>query len=258
MVKRKGLPEWSELVLVTVERITPYAAWCKLIEYPEVNEGMIHVSEVAGKWIHDIRDFVKIKKQYVAKVIKIDYQKNSVNLSLKRVTPVDEREKMNTFRIEKRAEKMLEQAAKELGKNVGQVYEEIGFLLQEKFGEISVAFEESRKSKDELTKKGVPEEWAEVIAKIAEASFQEKETEIKAELELKSYAKDGVEKIKEVLSNLAKNTGAVVKYISAPKYRIEVKGKEPKILEKKLVQELEAAVKQIEKFDGEGKYKLLK
>jgi len=38
MPKRKGLPEWGELVLCTVERITPYAAWCKLEEYPEIDE----------------------------------------------------------------------------------------------------------------------------------------------------------------------------------------------------------------------------
>lgn len=258
MVRRKGLPKWSELVLVTVERITPYAAWCKLVEYPEVNEGMIHVSEVAGRWIHDIRDFVKIKKQYVAKVIKIDYQRNSVNLSLKRVTKPDEREKMNAFKREQRAEKMLEQAAKELGKTLDQAYEEVGFLLQEKFGELSTAFEEARKSKEELTKKEIPKEWTEAIAKIAEVSFREKEVEIKADLELKSYAKDGVKRIKQILSDLVKRTGATVNYISAPRYRVEIRGKDPKTLEKKLVRELEAAIEQIEKFEGEGSYKLLK
>ncbi|MEM7821706.1 MAG: S1 RNA-binding domain-containing protein, partial [Candidatus Aenigmatarchaeota archaeon] len=107
MVRKRGLPKWSELVLVTVEKLSPYAAWCKLIEYPGV-EGMIHVSEVAGKWVHDIRDFIKINKQYVAKVIKVDYQKNFVNLSLKRVSKQDEKEKMNFFRKEQRAEKLLE------------------------------------------------------------------------------------------------------------------------------------------------------
>jgi translation initiation factor 2 subunit 1 len=258
MVRKKGLPKWSELVLVTVEKLTPYAAWCKLVEYPEVNEGMIHVSEVAGKWVHDIRDFVKVKKQYVAKVIKIDYQKNTVNLSLKRVSKLDEKEKMNEFRREQRAEKLLEMTAKELGKTLDQAYEEVGFLLQEKFGGLSIAFEEARKSKEKLIEIGISQEWAEAIAKMAEESIQEKEFEIKAELELKSFAEDGIEKIKELLSEIEKKTGGKVKYISAPKYRVEVKGKEPKALEKKLVQELEAACEKIKKFDGEGKFKLLK
>jgi len=255
MVKRKGLPEWGELVICTVERVTPYAAWCSLNEYPGL-EGMVHVSEVAGKWVHDIRDFAKIKKQYVAKVVRIDYQKNHINLSFKRVTRFDEKEKMNAFRREQRAEKILEQAAKELGKTLDQAYEEVGYLMQEKFGELFVAFEEAHQNKEVLAKKGVPAEWAEVLLKNIEKGFQEKEIVIKADLELKSLASDGVEQIKKILAELEKNTGATVKYISAPKYRIELATKDPKNAEKKIIAGLEEAVKQIK--DGEGSYKLIK
>jgi translation initiation factor 2 subunit 1 len=256
MPKRKGLPEWGELVVCVVKRITPYAAWCSLEEYPAV-EGMIHVSEVSGKWVHDIREFVKLNRQYVAKVVKIDYQKNFVSLSLKRVNKQEEKEKMNIYRKEKRAEKMLEQAAKELGKNLEQAYEEVGFLLQDKFGELSAAFEEARKGSEYLIKKGIPEQWASVIAKIAEVSFQEKEITIKADVELKSIAADGIERVKKVLSSL-QNNGLVVKYVSAPKYRVELSGKDPKATEKKLVECLEAAVKEIKALEGEGSYKLIK
>lgn len=254
MVKRKGMPEWGEFVLCRVTRITPYAAWCQLEEYLDI-EGMIHVSEVAGKWVHDIRDFVKEGKRYVAKVVRIDYQKNFINLSLKRVTKQDEREKLNALRREQRAEKMLEQAAKELGKSLDQAYEEVGFLLQQKFGELFVAFEEARETKDALIKNGVPKEWSDAIARVIEKSFKEKEIVIKAEIELKSYAKDGIEKIKEVLSNLSKKTGVSVKYISAPKYRVEIKTTDPKNTEKNLKEGLEEAIKQ---FEGEGSYKLIR
>jgi translation initiation factor 2 subunit 1 len=256
MPKRKGLPEWGELLMCTVKRITPYAAWCSLEEYPGV-EGMIHISEVSGKWVHDIREFVKPNKQYIAKVVKIDYQKNFVDLSLKRVSRQEEKEKANIFRREQRAEKILEQVAKEFGKTLEQAYEEVGYLLQDKFGELHVALEEARKGSDYLTKKGIPENWAVPITKIAEISFQEKELTIKADFELKSFASDGIEKVKEVIAELQKN-GIVVKYISAPKYRAEISGKDLKATEKKLVENLETAVKQIKIFEGEGSYKLIK
>jgi translation initiation factor 2 subunit 1 len=256
MVKRKGLPELGELVLCTVQRISPYAAWCKLEEYPEV-EGMIHVSEVSGKWVHDIREFVKVNKQYVAKVVKVDEQKKFVNLSLKRVSEEEKKEKMNAYRKEQRAEKILEQVAKDFGKTLEQAYEEVGFLLQEKFGELFVAFEEARKSPEILVKKGVPEKWAEALIKAIEKSFKEKEVVIKAEVELKSYAGDGIKKIKEILLNLEKK-GIKVKYISAPRYRVEVEGKNPKSLEKKLIEDLENLTKEIRKAEGEGSYRLIK
>jgi len=254
MMKRKGLPEWGELVLCTVERITPFAAWCNLDEYE--GEGMIHVSEVSGKWVHDIREFVKPKKQYVAKVVQVDYQKNVVNLSLKRVSLNDEKLKLNSYRRSQRAEKMLELAAKELGKNLEQAYEEVGYLLQEKFGELYVAFEEAKENKENLIKKGVSKQWADAIFDIVEKNLQEREIVIKAELELKSYEPDGIKKIKEILDGIKQKTGATVKYISAPNYRIEVVGKDPKVMEKKLVQELEKIVKSVK--DGEASYKLIK
>jgi translation initiation factor 2 subunit 1 len=256
MAKRKGLPNWGELVLCTVERVTPYAAWCVLDEYEAV-EGMIHVSEVAGKWVHDIREFVRVKKQYVAKVIKIDYQKNHINLSLKRVSKYEEKEKMNAFRKEQRAEKILEQVAAEFGKTSQQAYEEVGYMLQEKFGDLYVAFEEMRQTPDILIKKGIPEIWANAILKNVEKSFQEKEAVIKADLELKSFAEDGIDKIKKILNELEKNTGVKLKYISAPKYRLEFATKDPKNAEKKILVALDNAVKQI-KPDGEGSYKLVK
>ena len=223
MVKRKGLPELNELILCTVQRITPYAAWAKLEEYPGI-EGMIHVSEVTGKWVHDIRDFVKANKQYVAKVVRLEPEKNFVNLSLKKVSDSEEKQKINLFRREQRAEKMLEQAGRELKKNLDQTYEEVGYLLQEKFGELFVAFEEAKKDKDELLRKGIPEKWVAVLAKIADEQILEKEIIIKAELNLKNFSSNGLEIIKECLQNLHKEKGAAIKYISAPQYRIELQG----------------------------------
>jgi translation initiation factor 2 subunit 1 len=258
MVVKKGLPEWGEFVIARTERVTPFAAYVTLLEYPDVAEGMIHVSEVSGKWVRDIRVFVKVGRMVVLKVVKVDYQKNFVNLSLKRVSKYDEKQKINEYRQEERGEKLLERAAKELGKTTQQAYDEVGYLLQEKFGNIYSAFEESGTDKEILKKNGVPENWAATIEKISGKIFLEKSFTIKADLEIKSYAKDGIERIKQILDNFSKKTGASVKYISAPKYRIEISGKDPKTMEKKIINSLEAIVKSAKEFDGEATYKLIK
>ena len=257
MVKRKGVPDWGELVICEVKNITPYAAWVKLIEYPDA-EGMIHVSEVAGKWVHDIRDFIKPNKQYVAKVVKIDYQKNFVNLSIKRVSKRDEKEKQNSFRREQRAEKILEQVAVALKKNLDQAYEEVGYLLQERFGELSDAIEEVRKDRSILMKNAISEKWNNALINVISKSFQEKEIKIKVRLEIKSLESDGVKRIKKILTDLGDKTGATIKYISAPRYLIELKTKNPKADEKKLVEALNNAIQDIRKGRGEGKYELIR
>ena len=255
MVIRKGLPSTAELVLVTVHRITPYAAWCKLDEYNA--EGMIHISEVVGKWIHDIREFVKINKQYVAKVVRIDEQKNLVNLSLKRVSRHDQKAKINEFRKEQRAEKILEQVGKELNKSLKQAYEEVGFLLEEKFGGLFTAFEEIRKSKEVLQKIGISKNWIGALSNVVERSFKEKEVVLKVELELRSYAEDGIERIKKLLSNFDAD-GIEIAYISAPRYRLELKTTDPKNAEKNLREKLEDMVKASKTADVESSYRFVK
>lgn len=255
MVKRKGMPEMNELVICTVKRITPYAAWCDLNEYGI--EGMIHVSEVAGKWVQDIREFVKPNKQYVAKVVKIDGDKRIVNLSLKRMSRADEKEKINEFKRAEHAEKILEQAGKQIGKDLDQAYDEVGYLLQEKFGEISSAFEEARKTPEVLKEAGLPKKWIDVLGPIIEKSIKEKEIILKAEIDMKNFESDGVERVKSALGELSK-AGMKVIYISAPKYLVEMKTKDPKSDEKKMRDVLESIIANSKQSKMEFSYKFVK
>jgi len=264
MEKRKGLPQWGELVTCTVARITPFAAWCTLDEYETEEgapvEGMIHISEVAGKWVKDIRKFVKPDKKYVAKVVKIDYEKGHINLSLKRVTKFDEKEKIETARRDKRAEGILIQVEKRLGETRENTEKEIVEKLAatDKYDDLLSAFEDAAKDKNALTEAGVSKRWIDALAEILERNFKEKEIKIKAMVELTTLAEDGVEKIKKALSELENKTGAHVGYISAPKYMVELKTKQPKESERKLREVLEEVIKEIENADGKGEYEFVK
>jgi len=250
VVRKKGLPKVGELVLCKVERVSQFAGWCVLEEYPDIR-GMIHISEAVGKWISDIREYVKMNKQYVAKVIRVDPEKKFVTLSLRRVSDFEAKEKLNAFRKEKKAEKILEKAAEKLGKNLDQAYQEIGYALQEQFESLSAAMDAIKNSKSSLLQ-SFPEQWIEALSEIIQKTFKEKEIVLKAEIEIKSYAPDGVEKIKNALLKL-ENLGLTVKYISAPKYRVEIKTKNPKVEEKKLKEILESVVK-----DFGGNYRMIK
>jgi translation initiation factor 2 subunit 1 len=263
MAKKVGLPKWGELVKCTVTRITPFAAWCRIDDYETESgnpiEGMIHISEVAGKWVKDIRKFVKPDKQYVAKVTRIDYVKGYINLSLKRVTKYDKKEKLESSRQEKKVEGIMLQLSNMLGKGPQDVQREIFDRLAEaNEGDVYAGFEEASKNPQALTEAGVPKEYGDALLKILENSFKEKELVIKANLKISVIAGDGIVRIKEMLKGFEKKSGADVKYISAPSYLVELKTKEPKEAEKKLREELEDLVKEAKKNDGEGSYELLK
>ena len=248
MVRKEGFPSTGDRVIVTVTSVTPYSAICKLEEYPG-KEGMIHISEVSGKWVRDIRNFVKQNKTYVTKVLKVDEDRGHINLSLKRVAKIDKTKKMQEYKLEQRAEKLLEKVAQNEKMTLDEAYEKIGYKLQEKFDSMFKAFELASKSPDYLINAEIPEKLAKVIHEISKKNIVKKKIKIKATLEVKFYTGDGVDKLKEFLSNLANKYGLNIKYISAPKYSIEIESDNPKLAKKELKQQLTDATSQIK--DGE-------
>ncbi|TRZ55054.1 translation initiation factor IF-2 subunit alpha [archaeon] len=253
--KPNEFPSQGEKVIGTVKRLNPYSAFVELDEY-EGLEGMIHISEASRKWVKDIREIVKEGQKVVALVMRVDPEKGHIALSLKRLGRRDYDEKMKEFKREQKAEKMLELVGKELGLNIDQAYEEVGFPLMDIFGEMFKGFQTALTNPDILGKKGIPEKYVKVIKAVAEKVMELKEIEIRGMLELRSYAPDGVERIKNILAEAAKKME--VKYISAPKYLISIKSKDIKTAEKKLETMADEIIRQVEKADGEGKFEKIK
>jgi len=256
----KKLSEWperGELVIGTIVRVNPFSAFVSLEEY-EKKEGMIHISEVAGKWVRDIRDFVKVGQKVVALVMNVDREKGHISLSLKRVRRYDSEEKMREYKREIKAEKMLAQVARKLNMNLNDVYNNIGFKLQDIFGETFKAFQMSLTPQgyDLLLRKGIPEEWAKVIKTVAEEQMEVKEVAIKGTIELKCYKSDGVEIIKKILKDAKEKYELDIKYISAPRYSVALRTKDAKAGEKKIKEASEEIIKNIKKFEGEGNFKV--
>lgn len=248
-MRKKGLPERGELVICRIKKINPNSAFAEMIEYRK--DGMIHVSEVAKRWVRDIREFLKEKQHVVCRVLSVE--EDAVTLSVKRVHPKDARRKLNRFKKERKAEKMLERAAKKLGKTLDQAYDEVGFELQETFGTLDKAFETALKNPGLLKSKKVPSKWADVMLQIARSSYTEKTYELKGNLRLISYQPDGVEVIKKALSQVK---DFEVKYISSPKYLITGAGKNVKELETRMTETAERVMKEVKKGGGEAEFEL--
>ena len=78
----KGLtevPEVGKIYSAKVKRIMPFGAFC---EFLPNKEGLVHVSELAGKFIKNVEDVVKIGDEIKVKIIGID-DMGRINLSKK-------------------------------------------------------------------------------------------------------------------------------------------------------------------------------
>lgn len=254
MKNEEKWPVQGELVLGTVVRINPFSAFIALDEYDK-KEGMVHISEVAGKWVRDIRKFVKPGEKVVAKVMRINIEKAHITLSLKRVTKYDAETKMREYKKKLKAEKLIKHLAKKLNISQENVNKEIIVDIEEIFGDVLKVFQMSLTPQgyDLLIRKGVKDKWADAIKSVAEEQIEIKEATIKKIIELKSSKPDGVNLIKNILIDAKKKYGLDVKYISAPRYSLAFKTLDAKIGERKIKEATENIVKKIEDLDGEGK-----
>lgn len=246
------MPERDELVICRITKLHPNSAYAQLVEYDKT--GMIHVSEVAKRWVRDIREFVKENQYVVCRVMKVEG--DHIFLSIKRVFKEQANSKLNEFKRERKAEKMFELAAKELGKNLDQSYDEIGYKLQDEFGSLSKALEFAMNDPELLKNKGVSDKWIKVLSDIATRSYVEKIYEVKAGLKLISYEPDGVKVISKALSE-AEKEGLEVSYLSAPRYMIKGRGKKHKTVEAKVRKVAEAVVKMVRQKNGTGDFKIM-
>lgn len=229
----KKKPNVGELVICKIVRINPNSLFAKLEEYDL--EGMVHISEVSTGWVRDIRHHVKIDQEVVAKVLEVDH---TISLSLKRVKPEERIQKMKEFKLEQRAKKMLELVAKNLKKDLNELYEEIHPLI-ENFSLYKIFYFSLQKP--EILKKYVKEELVNAIKEVAEKSLALKEFEFRAKLSLKSYKPEGINIIKDILKK-AEKLDLEVRYISAPDYLIKYHCKDAKKGEKKFLEKLEKIV----------------
>jgi len=216
---------------------------------------MIHISEVAGKWVRDIRKFIKPEKTYVVKVLHVNEENGHISLSLKRVSRIEKTRKMQEFRLEQKAEKMLEKVGKKLKLNLDEAYKKIGYDLQDKFGSMFEAFNLAFTSEEPLIKKGIQKNLAKIIHEIAKENIKKKRVKIKAELNLRFFSGDGINKVKNFLNELINKYGVTIKYISAPRYRVEIESDNPKLAGKELKKWLTDAVSKVK--DGEADFKMV-
>lgn len=251
-MKKRGYPEWGELVICRITKIHPNSAFAELTEYNKT--GMIHVSEVARRWVRDIREFLKENQYVVCRVIRVEG--DHIHLSVKRVAREQASSKLSEFKRERKAEKMLELAGKDLGKNLEESYEEIGYKLQDYFGSLSKVFDVALNNPELLKSKGVPKNWADSLVKIAKKSYVEKEYEVKARLKLICYEPDGIRVIRNVLSKV-RESGLDVRYISTPTYMLVGRGKNHRELEARVEKTAKDVVKGIEQNKGEGSFEMV-
>jgi translation initiation factor 2 subunit 1 len=258
-LRRPEWPEVGDLVIATVVRITDYGAYVRLDEYDK--EGLLHVSEVASRWVRNIRDYVREGQKVVLKVLRVQANKGQVDLSRRRVTKRDKKEKIQSWKKDRKAEGLLRTAAEKLNISFEESYEKAGALIENAFGDLYEGLEKTAKNGvDVLLDLGVDKELAVTLEEIAKEKIQISLVSVKGILELQNPKPKGVLVIKHTLKHAkevgeSENADVTIYLVSPPKYRIVVSAEDYKSAESVLENSANSAVEFISKNGGKGSFK---
>ncbi len=251
--KKKGTPEVGDLLLCTVKRILYHSVFVSFDEYDN-REGMVHISEIAPGRIRNLRDYVTGGKKIVCKVININRQTNNIDLSLRRVGTGQRMTKMNEYKQEEKAEKLLEHAGKECKLTLTQVYQQFGNQIIEQYGSIYTFFQHVIvDDKQALADIHVPVNLKEAVIKIIREKIKTPDIKISGILTLQTYSSNGIEDIKKILLPIEKE-GAYVNYLGAPRYQINITAKDYKTAEHHLRELIEEGLKTAKKLGVTGEF----
>ncbi|MCK5024538.1 MAG: translation initiation factor IF-2 subunit alpha, partial [Thermoplasmata archaeon] len=248
-------PEEGDLVVCTVKSVRNFGAFVELEEYPD-KEGFIHVAEIATGWVKRMSDYVRDGQRIVCKVMKVEVAKGHIDLSLKKVNAHQKREKIQDWKNEQKAVKLIEIVSENLDMTVEEFRKKHSPKIIEEFGGHYIAFEEAA-AEGQLPKK-FKGNWCDVFVKVAQENVTIPMARIDGIIEITCPGSEGIEQIKKALMAAEKlsdgDAKITVQYLGAPKYRIIVQEDEFKAAEELIRKAAGKAISEIEKVGGKGAF----
>ncbi|MBW3019745.1 S1 RNA-binding domain-containing protein [Candidatus Woesearchaeota archaeon] len=247
LIKKDNFPEVDELVIATVTKVNPNSVFTTMDEYGN-KTALIHISEISPGRIRNIRDFVVEGKKIICKVLKVDEEKGHIDLSLRRVTEIQRRNKSDEIKQELKAEQLFDFFVKEhkiskktqtdFIKNLNKEYSTV-------FDFFTDIVEDQVKVSEIYDEKGFSQELEEFIKE----KIKPQEIEISGTMKITSFEPDGIDIIKKVILD-SQDEFTEISYLGSGNYSIKVKSKEFKDAEKILKEKIENFKKEIEKTKG--------
>lgn len=267
--KKKAYPDVGELVIAQVESIERMYIYVRLEDYegkkqdidmasPGVYKvrGMVHISELANRWIRNISSMVRVNQRLVLKVLKVDEAKGSLDLSLRRVTTEQMVSKLNEWKYEVKAENLFKHFGETHKMSLMEVYEKIGWPLIETYKDIHIAFDAIKDNGVAALKSiNISEEFKKDFYELIDSSIQLHQVDIEGQFEIVVYEGNGINIIKDAIltaQNIKTDKNVMIEfhYIGAPHYRLKITSNDYPTAEKTLKKIIEIIESKIKTVNG--------
>jgi len=195
----KNFPDVDDLVVVNVKSIAEMGAYVSLLEYNNI-EGMILLSELSRRRIRSISKLIRVGRQEVVVVLRVDKDKGYIDLSKRRVSPEEVIKCEEKYNKSKAVHSIMRHVAETTQRPLEELYVQFGWPLYTKFGHAYDAFKIAITDQDTVLN-GIefePEIKASLIKNI-QRRLTPQPMKVRADLEVTCFHYDGIEAIKVAL-----------------------------------------------------------
>jgi len=215
-------PEIDSFVMVNVKQIAEMGAYVKLLEYDNI-DGMILLSELSRRRIRSIQKLIRVGRNEVVVVLRVDKEKGYIDLSKRRVSPEDIVKCEEKYNKSKMVHSIMRHVAEKTDTPIEELYQNIAWPLNKKYGHSVDAFKLS------ITNPAVWEE-AKFTSDVIRDELQSyigkrltpQPTKVRADVEVTCFAYEGIDALKTALRTAeAENTAETqvkVRLVSPPLY----------------------------------------
>src|SRR5271154_1820145 len=207
---------------LTSAQIAEMGAYVKLLEYDNI-DGMILLSELSRRRIRSIQKLIRIGRNEVVVVLRVDKEKGYIDLSKRRVSAEDIVRCEERYNKSKSVHSIMRHVAEKTKTPIEKLYQDIGWPLNKKYGHANDAFKLSITNPDvwddvTFPSQVVKDEFQSYISK----KLTPHPTKVRADVEVTCFKYDGIDAVKEALRKAeAKNmpdAQVKVKLVSPPHY----------------------------------------
>jgi len=200
-------PEIESLVMVNVRTIADMGAYVSLLEYNNI-EGLILLSELSRRRIRSINKLIRVGRNEVAMVLRVDKDKGYIDLSKRRVSPEDVAACEDKFNKAKAVHGVLRHLAERRKCYLEDLYDRIAWPLYRKYGHAYDAFKialaeeqggDSSAVEDPFSTLEVPADIIEELKLYIRRRLAPQPIKIRADVEVSCFTYEGIDAIREAL-----------------------------------------------------------
>ncbi|KAL7421547.1 hypothetical protein Q5752_003316 [Cryptotrichosporon argae] len=192
-------PEVDQLVMVQVQSIEDMGAYVKLLEYDGI-EGMILLSELSRRRIRSVQKLIRVGRNEVVVVLRVDPDKGYIDLSKRRVSAEEIVKCEEQYEKGRAVDSILRQVAGKRGVAPESLYEQIAWPLHRKYGHSYDAFKLAISEPDAVFGElGVDADTLTDLKAMVARRLTPKPVKVRADVEVKCFAYAGIDAIRRAL-----------------------------------------------------------